>query len=164
MFAVRNSAFVFLVATLCGVAHAEPQPQVEKTGSAGPINQGSSAARPPSPQLQQQIQLNQLNQQVAAELQRIQGEVQIEEARKGLEAARDGDAPILVGTFITAKGHFAEFQANGASLELQVNEYVTPELRVAEIHRDRVVLCKKSSRECKTYTPVLPGASTAAKM
>lgn len=163
MFAVRKSAVLVLLAILGAGSVAAQPTQADKAVSPEPTPVVGSATRPASPQLQQQIQLNHLNQQVAAELQRIQGEVQIEEAKRGLEAVRDGNAPVLVGTFMTAKGRYAEFQIGGIAMELQVNEFVTPELRVSEVHRDRVILCKKAGRECKTYTPAMPGMTASAQ-
>lgn len=121
--------------------------------SAAPAKTSNAAPAQPSPLLQSQIQLNRLNAEVAAELQRIQGEVQIANARRGLEEAQHGEVPAFVGSFRTPTGQFAEFRAGGALRELAVGEFLTAEWRVAEIHDDRVVLCRKGTRQCRTETP-----------
>ncbi|MBK8284861.1 MAG: hypothetical protein IPK97_08185 [Ahniella sp.] len=117
----------------------------------------------PSLFLQQQMQLQQLNSQVEHELQRIQSEVRIESARRELEQVREGQMPELLGTFRIDGRSFAEFSARHGVIELTTGEYLVGDWRIAEIHVDRIRLCRGQSRQCRVLTPTQPSPTATAR-
>lgn len=107
----------------------------------------------PSDALLRQVRLQQLNAEVAQELQRIDNEVRIQSARMELERTRDGALPELVGTFRVAKRAFAEFEGSGTVFELAEGDYLTPDWRIEEIRDDRISVCRIGRDGCRTLTP-----------
>lgn len=115
----------------------------------------------PDAALQQQIQLQQLNAQISRELERLNNEVQIEEARQNLQEKREGSMPEFLGTFRSPVGTFAEFRTGDVVQERKTGDFVTAEWRLDEIHADRVRLCKSSHAQCRTLTPAAASQSAA---
>ena len=117
----------------------------------------------PSPFLQQQMQLQQLNSQVEQELQRIQSEVRIESARRDLEEAREGQMPNLLGTFRIGGRSFAEFSTTSGVVELTTGSHLVGDWRITEIHVDRIRLCRGHTRQCRVLTPGLQSSTTTVR-
>jgi len=136
-----------------GVASEHRSAATQGIGAEHAVDTQPESIPEPSDALLRQVRLQQLNAEVAQELQRIDNEVRIQAARQQLEHTRDGALPELVGTFRVAKGSFAEFDGSGTVFELAEGDYLTPDWRIQEIHVDRISVCRIDRDICRTLTP-----------